>query len=174
MPVIPLATRSQHVHFAYDQVVGPHRSYRPSGGLPRGKPRTRQMWICLQLSGARGVDNGGVQGTCIYIHVHTSYIAEALSFLGGVSNLLFFASPFPRESRGGGIAVVYNKCLSKRISITATFCFHHQSFEVIRLSITLTSGNIKFFCLYRPPYIYIYIHIYIHIYPYISIYISTK
>ena len=62
MPVIPLATRSQHVDFAYDQVVRPHRSYRPSGGLPRGKPRTRHMWICLQLSGARGVDNGGVKG----------------------------------------------------------------------------------------------------------------
>ena len=38
MPVIPLATRSHHVVFAYDQVVRPHRSYRPSGGLPRGKP----------------------------------------------------------------------------------------------------------------------------------------
>ena len=47
--------------------------------------------------------------------------------------------------------MVYNKCLSKRISITATFCFHHQSFKVIRLSITLTSGNINFFSLYRPP-----------------------
>ena len=45
----------------------------------------------------------------------------------------YIAMSFPRESRGGGIAVVYNKCLSKRISITATFCFHHQSFEVIRL-----------------------------------------
>ena len=62
MPVIPLATRSQHVDFAYEQVVRPHRSYRPSGGLPRGKPRTRHMWICLQLSGARGVDNGDVKG----------------------------------------------------------------------------------------------------------------
>ena len=62
MPVIPPTTRSQHVDFPYDQVVGPHRSYRPSGGLPRGKPRTRHMWICLQLSGARGVDNGGVKG----------------------------------------------------------------------------------------------------------------
>ena len=61
LPVIPLATRSQHVVFAYDQVVRPHRSYRPSGGLPGGKPRTRYMWICLQLSGARGVDNGGVR-----------------------------------------------------------------------------------------------------------------
>ena len=47
----------------------------------------------------------------------------------------YIAKSFPRESRDGGIAVVYNKCLSKRISITATFCFHHQSFEVIRLSI---------------------------------------
>ena len=66
MPVIPLATRSQHVDFAYDQVVRPHRSYRPSGGLPRGKPRTRHMWICLQLSGARGVDNRGVKGSILY------------------------------------------------------------------------------------------------------------
>ena len=54
LPVIPLATRSQHVVFAYDQVVRPHRSYRPSGGLPRGKPRTRHMWICLQLSKTSG------------------------------------------------------------------------------------------------------------------------
>ena len=47
--------------------------------------------------------------------------------------------------------MVYNNCLSNRISITATFSFHHQSFEVIRLSITLTSGNINFFSLCRPP-----------------------
>ena len=65
MSVIPLKTRSQHVDFVYDQVVRPHRSYRPSGGIPRGKPRTRHMWICLQLSGARSVDNGGVKGICI-------------------------------------------------------------------------------------------------------------
>ena len=43
------------------------------------------------------------------------------------------AKSFTRDSRGGGLAVVYNKCLSKRISITATFSFHHQSFEVMRL-----------------------------------------
>ena len=60
LPVIPLATRSQHVIIAYDQVVRPHRCYRPSGGLPRVNPRTRHMWTCPQLSGARGVDNGGV------------------------------------------------------------------------------------------------------------------
>ena len=63
----------------------------------------------------------------------------------------YIAKSFPWESLGSGIAVVYNKCLSKRISITAMFCFHHQSFEVIRLSITLTSGNNNFLCLYRPP-----------------------
>ena len=34
---------------------------------------------------------------------------------------------------------------------TATFYFSQQSFEVTRLSITLTSGNINFFGLYRPP-----------------------
>ena len=73
MPVIPQATRSQHVDFAYDQVVRPHRSYRPSVGLSRGKPRTRHMWICLQLSGARGVDNGGVNIHYITI-IHYIYI----------------------------------------------------------------------------------------------------
>ena len=31
-------------------------------GFPWGKPRTRHMWNCLQLSGARGVDNGDVKG----------------------------------------------------------------------------------------------------------------
>ena len=81
MPVIALATRSQHVDFAYDQVVRPHRSYRPSGGLPRGKPRTRHMWICLQLSGASVVDNGGVKGSlnltlhCI-LFIMTCFIAS--------------------------------------------------------------------------------------------------
>ena len=49
----------------------------------------------------------------------------------------YIAKSFPRESRRGGIAVVYNKCLSKRISITVTFSFHHQSFQVIRLSIII-------------------------------------
>ena len=63
LPVIPLATLSHHVVLAYDQVVWPHRSYSPSGGFPRGKPRTRHMWICLQLSGGRGMDNGGVRFT---------------------------------------------------------------------------------------------------------------
>ena len=36
LPVIPLATRSQHVIFTNDQVGRPHRTYRPLGGLPRG------------------------------------------------------------------------------------------------------------------------------------------
>ena len=35
----------------------------------------------------------------------------------------YISKSFPRESRGGDIAVVYNKCQSKRISITATFFF---------------------------------------------------
>ena len=38
LPVISLATRSHHVIFAYDQVIRSHRSYRPSGGLPKGGP----------------------------------------------------------------------------------------------------------------------------------------
>ena len=37
------------------------------------------------------------------------------------------AKSFPLELRGGYIAVVYNKCLSKRMSITATLCFQHRS-----------------------------------------------
>ena len=46
--------------------------------------------------------------------------------------------------------MVYNMSLSKRTTTTATIPFHHQSFEVMRLSIKLTSGNIYFLCLYRP------------------------
>ena len=46
--------------------LDPNGSYRPSGGIPRGKPRTRHMWICLQLSGARGVDNRGVRALVQY------------------------------------------------------------------------------------------------------------
>ena len=53
LPVIPLVTLSNQTMFAYDQVNRPHRSYRPSGGLPRGGPRTCHRWICLQLSGDR-------------------------------------------------------------------------------------------------------------------------
>ena len=45
----------------YDLVVRPHRNYCPSGGQPSGMPRTRYRWICLQLSGARSMDNEGVR-----------------------------------------------------------------------------------------------------------------
>ena len=38
LPVIPLATQSKQVVIAYDQVIRHDRSYRPSAGLPRGKP----------------------------------------------------------------------------------------------------------------------------------------
>ena len=48
-----LATRSQQLVFVYDHMIRPHRSYRPSDGLPRGEPWTCHRWICLQLSGAR-------------------------------------------------------------------------------------------------------------------------
>ena len=63
LPSKSKATRSQQVDFAYDQVASPHRSYRPSGGHPWGKQRTSYMWICLQLSRARGMDNGDVMAT---------------------------------------------------------------------------------------------------------------
>ena len=35
LSVLPLATRSHHVVFAYNQIIRPHRSYRATGGLPR-------------------------------------------------------------------------------------------------------------------------------------------
>ena len=80
----------------------------------------------------------------------TNLLYLAISSKTG-GNQSYIAKSFPRALRGGGITVVYSKCLYKRISITATFSFHRQSFEVIRLSITLTSGNINCFSLYRPP-----------------------
>ena len=100
LPVIPLATRSQHVVFDYDQVVGPHRSYRPSGPwLPRGKPRTRHMSICLQLSGARSVDNGGVSSIyrvlfytlCIYrVLYYILYIYRAFYYILYIYRVLYY------------------------------------------------------------------------------------
>ena len=35
------------------------------GWASQGKPRTRHMWICLQLSRARGVDNGGIRAVSV-------------------------------------------------------------------------------------------------------------
>ena len=61
LPVMALASQSLLVVFVDDQIINPHRSYRPSGGLPMVKPRIRLSWMCLQLSGARGVDIGGVR-----------------------------------------------------------------------------------------------------------------
>ena len=98
LPVCQLChwqARSQHVVFAYDQVVRPHRSYRPSGGLPRGKPRTRRMWICLQLSGARGVDNGGVSGDG---RGSTSYIISAGVSLVGIAVIVVVLHYFSTDS----------------------------------------------------------------------------
>ena len=45
---------------AYDHVIRSNHIYCPSGEIIRGKPRTRHRFICLQLSSARCVDNGGV------------------------------------------------------------------------------------------------------------------
>ena len=55
LPVLPLATRSQRVVFAYDQVIRPYRTYYPSGGLPRGKPQSRHSSIvrCQRCSQRR-------------------------------------------------------------------------------------------------------------------------
>ena len=60
---MPLATRSNHVVFAYDQVIRPHRSYRRSGVLPWLEAWTHHRWIRLQLSVARGVDSGGIRAS---------------------------------------------------------------------------------------------------------------
>ena len=59
--IIPLATRSNHAVFANDQVIRAHCSFCHSGGLPRGNLDLTQL-ICLQLSCAKGTDNGGVSG----------------------------------------------------------------------------------------------------------------
>ena len=50
LPVIPLETRSIKVVLVYDHVNKPNRSYRTSGWLPMGRPRTCHRLIFLQLS----------------------------------------------------------------------------------------------------------------------------
>ena len=74
----------------------------------------------------------------VYIYIYKPHVDEGS--LHDLTPAGFITKSFPRESRGSDVAVVYNRCLS----ITAMFSFDHQSFKVIRLSITLTSGNIKF------------------------------
>ena len=76
-------------------------------------------------------------------HMDILFIAETWLKLHGnegrydLTPAGYIAKSFPRESRGGGITVIYNKCLSKWISITATLSFHHLSFEVIPPSIAM-------------------------------------
>ena len=98
LPVIPLTTRSQQVVFTYDQVIRPHRNYRASGGLPRGDPRSRHRWICLQLSFANGADNGGVRDCS---SLYTINLIEAVMAL---------PCPLRSSCRVPTLAVTFSSC----------------------------------------------------------------
>ena len=53
-------------------------------------------------------------------------LAETIRDEGRLHDLApagYIVKSLPQESRGGGIVALYNKCLSKQISITATFLF---------------------------------------------------
>ena len=143
MPVIPPATRSQHVDFAYDQVVRPHRSYRPSGGLPRGKPRTRHMWICLQLSGARGVDNGGVKDDW---HIY----GDRFNLFKWIYVLLAIVKSWNVFYEMRNIFIYPSCCLCNTTTILV--CVGHYFVCLYFIFVGISSYNhlkYKFFCVYE-------------------------
>ena len=56
----------------------------------------------------------------------------------------------PRETRAGGIAVIYKEQLN--VSFTSDFIFQHSSFELLEMSLSCEkTKHIHFFCMYRPP-----------------------
>ena len=60
----------------------------------------------------------------------------------------FKIKSLPRETRGGGIAIIYKDYL--KIDLKSDFTFNHTSFELVQLTISAPE-HLHFFCLYRPP-----------------------
>ena len=58
---------------------------------------------------------------------------------------------FPRQSQGGGIALVVNNLIVPFSSTNANFSFSHVSFELAQLSFAFPHQSFHLFCLYRPP-----------------------
>ena len=54
----------------------------------------------------------------------------------------------PRETKGGGILVIYRDHI--KVNITTSFSFEHKSFELLQLSIT-SPKHIHLFCIYKTP-----------------------
>ena len=60
-------------------------------------------------------------------------------------------SSFPRNSRGGGIAILAKNHVFSRLTFKSIFDFDHSSFELVQTTLTLQKRSVHFFCLYRPP-----------------------
>ena len=91
LSVIPLAIRFQQVVFAYDQIIRPHRSYRPSGGVSKGLgPATGGFACNCQVSKAwttEAKDAGAKDAACTW---------SLCSIRSGSTNCINF--PCPLES----------------------------------------------------------------------------
>ena len=61
------------------------------------------------------------------------------------------AFSFPRSSRGGGIAAIYNERFANVVTFLSNFSFDHSSLELLQTTVTLPHRTLHFFSIYRPP-----------------------
>ena len=61
----------------------------------------------------------------------------------------FSVKSFPRDSRGGGIAVIFKKSLSNYLSFKTKFDFRHRTFELVLTSFSYNEQTVNFACIYR-------------------------
>ena len=61
----------------------------------------------------------------------------------------FSVKSFPRNSRGGGIAVIFKDYLSNYLSFKTQFDFRHRTFELVLTSFSYNEQTVNLACIYR-------------------------
>ena len=56
---------------------------------------------------------------------------------------------WPRDHRGGGMAIVFRNSLSKHLGFVSNFNFSHVTFEIIVTTFSFKKNTINMACLYR-------------------------
>ena len=119
---------------------------------------------CLQVAcfNARSVGSSSRRtDICDFIidnNVDVLFITETWLKQDGDEAKLFDLTPagysiksFPRNSRGGGIAILAKDSLLSRLTFSTDFGFDHSTFEIVHANLSMQKTSINFFCLYRPP-----------------------
>ena len=61
----------------------------------------------------------------------------------------FMVKSFPRDNRGGGIAIIFRDSLSKYLGFKTSFDFQHKTFELVLTTFTYNEKTTNFACIYR-------------------------